>query len=153
MTIHRYPKTDYPKFEISSDNKILLNICDSYEYNVTDSNEFWSNYYLKIKKDFNEYKPYKLGNVHYTEIFSYHIVCNMICVEWPKTFYNLKPFKLNYFKKCCHKCYDYMKKNDFKIIYTPVFGSKILEGNWIDILSTMNQIFLDCEMYIFYNIE
>lgn len=151
--IHRYPKTDYRNFEINPDNKILLNICDSIEYNVTDSNEFWSNYYSKIQKDFNEHKPFKLGDVHYTKIFSYHIVCNMICVEWPKTFYNIKPFKINYFKKCCKKCSEYMKENNIHLIYTPVLGSKILEGNWKDILSILNTEFKDSELYIFYNIE
>ena len=153
MIIHRYPKTDYLKFENSSENKILLNICDDSDYNVTDSNLFWSNYYTKIEKDFKKQPFKKIGDVFYTEILSYQIVCNMICVDWTKTYYNLKTFKLKYFQKCCYKCYDYMKNHDINIIYTPKLGTEILEGNWNEILNTLINVFHDCTLYLFYTIE
>ena len=142
MKIHYEISTNFSKYEYDTDPKILLNICNTIDYNVTDTNVFYSRFYTKIEKDFKKsnYKN-KFGNIDFCKIFAYHIVCNMFCVEWPKTYYNLIPFKMNYFKKCCLKLKDYIEKNSIKSILSPIFGTEILQGNWKEILLTMNDIF------------
>ena len=151
QNIKMFPYTDFRTFENDTEHpRVLLNICDAHSYDVTDSNQFYNTFYLKPKKDFNSQTGLKLGDVFYTEIFSYHIICNMVCVKWPKTEINIQPFKLNYFRKCCLKCNDYMSKNNINLIYTPVFGTEILEGNWGQIIQTMCDTFNDSiKMYIF----
>lgn len=146
MNVKYLSETDFRSFEASTDKKILLNICSDSEYGVTDSNIFWARYYTKPAKEF---RKQRVGNIFFTNIFSYHLICNMVCVKWPKSFYNMKPFKLNSFNDCCKKCNDFMKKNDFNTIFTPVFGTEILEGNWTEILQTMNNNFKDMFLYIF----
>lgn len=149
MRITKIPCTDFLKYENTHNSKILLNICNHNTYGITDSNTFYSRFYTKIESDFKKQNDLKFGHNFYTEIFSYEIICNMICVKWPKTQYNIKPFNLNYFKSCCKQCSDYMLKNNIEDIYTPVFGTEILEGRWNEILETLNTYFPSKNLFLF----
>ncbi len=142
MKIRHEISTNFKKYEYDTNPKILLNICNTIDYNVTDTNTFYSRFYTKIEKEFRDPKnPNKFGNINFCKIFSYHIVCNMFCVEWPKSYYNMIPFKINYFKKCCLKLNDYIIENSIGTILSPIFGTEILQGNWKDILNIMGDIF------------
>ena len=134
--------SNFKNYEYVTEPKVLINICDADEYDVTDSNEFYNRFYAKTKDDFNNpaYK-HKLGSNAYINIYSYHIICNMFCVVWPKTQLNIKPFKYPFFKACCRNLKDYMLKNNIKNIISPPFGLEILEGKWKDIFIIMNGIF------------
>lgn len=125
--------------ESTCNKKVLLNICDYAVYGLTDSNQFYRNYYVDQINDYNN-NPHPLGSVIYTKLLSYHILANMSCVVLPKTVYNLNPFKIEYFKKCCDNLINYIKENNIEEIHTPVFGTKILEGDWSEILSVLNDV-------------
>lgn len=148
MKIRYIPKSDYVKYESSIDRKICLDICDKTTYGDTDSNFFYKLHYLNLDDKYNQTSK-KFGMNIYKEIFSYQILCQMICVELPKTYYNIKPFKLNHFKTCCIKCKKYMIDCDIHIIYTPVFATEILEGNWKDIINVMSDVFTNDIINIF----
>ena len=151
MKIQNEISTNFKKYEYDTNLKILLNICNTIDYNVTDTNVFYSRFYTKIEKEFNESKiDHKFGNISFCKIFTYHVICNMFCVEWPKSYYNITPFKINYFKKCCLKLNNYIIQNDIKTILSPIFGTEILQGNWKDILKTMNDIFPSDLQYIIF---
>lgn len=149
MKLTYLPKTNFLNYECDITNKICLDICDPNSYGVTDSNEFYNRYYLKHIHNFEREPTHKFGEVFYTTIFSYQKICHMICVEYPKSYYNLKPFKPKYFQKCCNICKLYMKNNDIHVIYTPIFGTEILEGSWKEILDIMCNIFIDDKIFIF----
>lgn len=151
MQIQHEISTNFKKYEYDTNYKVLLNICNTIDYNVTDSNVFYSRFYNKIENEFKEsnYK-HKFGDINFCNIFTYHIVCNMFCVEWPKSYYNMIPFKLNYFEKCCLKLNNFIIKNNIKKILSPIFGSEILQGNWKDIINTMNDIFSKDITYIIF---
>lgn len=125
--------------EATSYRKILLNICDYVTYGLTDSNIFYRNYYIDQVNDYKN-NPHPLGSIIYTKLLSYHIMANMSCVVLPKTNYNLQPFKLDYFKKCCNKLIDYINDNEIEELHTPIFGTKLLEGNWNDIMSVLKNV-------------
>ena len=151
MKIRYEITTNFSKYEYDTNPKILLNICNTIDYNVTDSNIFYSRFYTKIEKEFRKsnYKN-KFGNIDFCKIFSYHIVCNMFCVDWPKSTYNMIPFKLKYFKDCCLKLNNYIKENNIELILSPFFGTEILQGNWKDIITTMENIFPENLKYIIF---
>jgi hypothetical protein len=149
MKLTYLPKSDFLKYESDTNSKICLDICDKFSYDVTDSNTFYNLYYTKHRENFIKQSTPSYGDVLYTPIFSYQIICHMICVEYPKTYYNMKPFKPQLFKKCCLKCKKYMNENDIHIIYTPIFGTEILEGDWKEILNIMNTIFTNDNILTF----
>jgi hypothetical protein len=149
MKLTYLPKSDFLNYESDTINKICLDICDKYSYNSTDSNNFYSLYYTQPYQSFKKEPTHKYGEVFYTTIFSYQIICHMICVEYPKTYYNIKPFKPHIFKKCCLECKKYMDNNDIHTIYSPIFATEILEGNWKEILDIMNNIFINDNIFIF----
>jgi len=145
-------KSEFLSRESVTEEKVMLNICDKYDYGVTDANQFYGLYYTKPEQDFKNTptsdKDY--GNIFFTEIFSYHKICNMICVQWPKTQYNIRPFKIDHFRKCLLKLKEYMTKNNIKLVYTPVFAKDIFQGDWGGILTTMNSVFdIDTTVVIF----
>ena len=148
MDIKILSMTDFKNFETSVEYKLLLNICSEYEW-ITDSNMFWDRYYKKPKEDFYKHKEKFLGNVFYTKIFSYHVIAHMVCVKWPKTWYNIKPFKIKEFDKCCKKLQKYCKENGFNSLYTPIFAKEIFEGNWNEILGVLAKNFPNKNLYIF----
>lgn len=129
--------------------KVLLNICDVHGYNRTDSNLFYNNYYNSPKTDFLKEKNKYLGKIFFTDIFTYHVICNMICVQLPKTNYNIVPFKYNAFENCCKKLLNYCNRNEIKLILTPVFGSEVLEGNWKEILTILEKYFTDFHLVVY----
>lgn len=134
MSVKYDTVSNFLNYESITDNKILLNICNDSVYGVTDSNEFYSRYYKLEDSFYNNKQKYVFGNNYYHNIFSYHIVCNMICVDWPKSFYNINPFKYNHFTKCIKKLNSYILNNNIKLILTPIFGKEILQGEWSKIM-------------------
>jgi hypothetical protein len=148
MKIQYIPKHEYKSYECTTYKKICLDICDTTVYGETDSNFFYKLYYINLDDIYNKTSK-KLGLNIYKDIFSYQILCQMICVELPKSYYNIKPFKLKYFEKCCKYCKRFMLDNDINTIYTPIFGTEILEGNWKEILDVMNSIFINDSIYVF----
>lgn len=140
MKVIKCNKSDFKSCENTTIKKILINICDYLIYGLTDTNYFYRNWYTNPKNDYDQ-NNHNLGSVFYSKILSYHIIANMVCVELPKTAYNLKPFKMNYFERCCNSLKDFIDSNDIKEIHTPIFGTKILESNWSDILKTMKEVF------------
>jgi len=140
MKLIQLDKSQFKSCENTVTKKILINICDYLIYGLTDTNHFYRNWYVDPKRDY-ESNDHSLGTVIYSKPLSYHIIANMVCVQLPKTSYNLQPFKLNYFKKCCDNLASYIQENDVKEIHAPVFGTKILEGDWKCILSVMREIF------------
>ena len=42
-----------------------------------------------------------------------------------------------------------MDNNDIHTIYSPIFATEILEGNWKEILDIMNNIFINDNIFIF----
>lgn len=149
MKITQEKKKFFRDFESVITNKVLLNICDLHGYDRTDSNLFYDHYYKQPKEDFINEKDKKLGKIFFTNIFSYHIICNMICVELPKTTYNLVPFKYTAFENCCRKLRNYCDNNDIKLILSPVFGSEILEGKWKKITDIIDHHFYDFHLIVF----
>ena len=142
MKINYEITSNFNKYEFITKPKILLNICDKIEYGVTDTNVFYNRFYNKIEKDFsNNISTHKYGGISMCKIFTYHIICDMFCVCWPKSVYNIKPFKPLIFKECCLKLCNYMKLNNIQDILSPIFGTEILEGNWKEILTILNDIF------------
>lgn len=136
--------SQFKECESNTTPKILLNICDYLRYGITDSNEFYRNYYVDPAKDFNKLQldgKIKMGTVFYSTPLSYHIIANIVCVELPKTTYNLIPFKLKWFLRGCERISKYCIKHNVKEIHTPVFGTDILEGDWSKIYSGMSKIF------------
>ena len=151
MKIHYEIVSNFNNYEYDTNSKILLNICNTIEYGVTDTNSFYSRFYNKIEKEFKQHTIlHKFGNISFCPIFTYHIICNMFCVEWPKNTYNITPFKIKYFKNCCLKLNDYIEKNNINTIMSPIFGTEILQGNWKDILALMNDIFNDDINYVIF---
>ena len=148
MNVKILSMTDFKNFETSCEYKLLLNICTDTEW-VTDSNMFWDRFYTKPKEDFIKHKNKKLGDVFYSKIFSYHVICNMVCVKWPKSWYNIKPFKIKTFDICCSKTIKYCKENGFNSIYTPIFAKEIFEGKWNEILGVLEKNFPNKNLYIF----
>ena len=147
-------KVTYDKKEFFKDSesittpKVLLNVCDPYQYNITDSNIFYSNYYTtpeKVWKSGNR----NMGSISIDKIFSYHIICNMICIDLPKTQWNLVPFKYKYFELCCKKLKEYCDSNDIKLIASPIFGTEVIEGNWKKIISILNSHFPNFHLLIY----
>lgn len=149
MKLTYLPKSDFLKYECDTTYKICLDICDKFTYDVTDSNLFYNLHYINHRNNFISHSTPEYGDVIYTTIFSYQIICHMICVKYPKTYYNIKPFKPHLFKKCCLKCKEYMNENDIHMIYAPLFGTEILEGNWKEILNIMDTIFINDSIYVF----
>ena len=138
--------SQFKECESNTTPKILLNICDYLRYGITDSNEFYRNYYVDPAKDFNRLQlegKIKLGSVFYSTPLSYHIIANIVCVELPKTPYNLIPFKLKWFLSGCKRVLNYSIKHEIKEIHTPVFATDILEGDWGKIYAGMAKIFRD----------
>jgi len=149
MKIQYEITSNFNKYEYDINTKILLNICNTTDYGVTDTNVFYARFYNKIEKEFIKHTyNNKFGNISFCNIFTYHIVCNMFCVDWPKTIYNLTPFKINCFKTCCLKLAEYMSSNKIDYILSPVFGTEILQGDWREIISVMNDIFPENTKYI-----
>ena len=140
MKIEKLNKSSFKCCENITNKKLLLNICDYLNYWLTDSNDFYRNLYVEPQKDYYE-NNHNLGDVFYSYPLSYHIIANLVCVQLPKTTFNLIPFKYKPFKTCCIKVLEYVKNNDIKEIHTPIFGTKILEGKWGDILLIMKDIF------------
>lgn len=140
MKLLKLEKSKFRTCEDTTIKKVLLNICDYLIYGLTDTNYFYRNWYIDPKCDF-KVKDHTLGSVFYSKVLSYHIIANMVCVKMPKTTYNLNPFKLNWFKKCCNSLKEYIIANDIKEIHTPIFGTKILEGDWQSILQVMKETF------------
>lgn len=149
MKIIQDKKEFFKESESIIENKILLNICDKNKYGLTDSNEFYKSYYKQPEIDFINKKNKHLGSVFYSKIFSYHIICNILCVELPKTPYNIVPFKYNIFEICCQKLKNYCDSNNIHFLVTPVFGKNILEGNWKVIMSILSNYFQDCKLLIY----
>lgn len=151
MKIHYDIVSNFSKYECDTNTKILLNICNTTEYGVTDTNFFYSRFYNKIEKEFKKHTFYnKFGDITFCPIFTYHIVCNMFCVQWPKNIYNMIPFKIKCFESCCLKLREKLLKDNINTLLSPVFGTEILQGNWKDILATMNEIFDDNITYIIF---
>lgn len=140
MKIEKLSRSIFKQCENSTSKKLLLNICDYLNYGLTDSNDFYKNLYVEPQKDYYE-NNHNLGDVFYSTPLSYHIIANMVCVQLPKTTYNIIPFKMKWFKRCCNSVIEYINNNEIKEIHTPIFGTKILEGKWIDILSIMKETF------------
>lgn len=130
-------------------NKILLNICDYINYGLTDTNQFYRNYYSRPKDDYENYKsklstPYiKSGTVIYSRLFSYFTIANIVCVRFPKTSYNLIPFDYEGFKNALFNVKQYVSEHEIKELHSIVFGTKTIEGNWSKIIDIMNDIFKD----------
>lgn len=133
--------------EMITTPKILLNVCDPYYY-ITDSNLFYRNYYISPEQVWRK-SDRKMGNVSYDSIFSYHTICNMICVDLPKTQWNLVPFKYNQFAACCNKLKKYCETNNIKLLISPIFGTEVIEGNWKQILSILSDKFPDFKLVIY----
>lgn len=143
MKVQFFNRSDFLILESDARNKILIDICDRYQYGVTETNQLYSQYYTKPAKNFRNTPSSlkKYGDIFFTEITSYQILCHMICVDWPKSITNMMPFKINYFRKCCRKLNEYCKNNNIKLLNCTIFGIDILEGSWTEILQTMNDIF------------
>lgn len=149
-------KTKFKECEIDTIPKILLNICDLYNYGYTDSNIFYRNLYSDPEKDyFNITKDgyLKLGDVFYSKILSYLIMANIVCVEFPKTTYNLIPFKYKSFKKAVEAIIHYIKNHEIKEVHTPIFANRICEGDWSKIIEILKEeldkVSYDVSLYIY----
>lgn len=151
MEIVHKLKSTFLECEATTIPKVLLNPCDYLVYGITDSNYFYRNYYADPANDYVKYNRGHFGTNIYSRVQSYHIIANMICIKLPKSICNMKPFKMKAFTKCCYNLKDFSIKNEIKEIHTPVFGTKILEGNWQEILNIMQQIFNETieRMYIY----
>lgn len=155
MIIESKSKSEFKQCENSTTKKVLLNICDYLNYGLTDSNDFYRNWYVNQVRDYDKLKlegKIKLGTVFYSTPLSYHIIANLVCVRLPKTEYNLIPFDYEAFKNCCRSLREYIVSNEIKEIHTPVFGSKILEGNWSKIQEILKDIMIgipDLKMFVY----
>ena len=149
-------KTKFKECEIDTIPKILLNICDLYNYGYTDSNIFYRNLYSDPEKDyFNITKDgyLKLGDVFYSKILSYLIMANIVCVEFPKTTYNLIPFKYKSFKKAVEAIIHYIENHEIKEVHTPIFANRICEGDWSKIIEILKEeldkVSYDVSLYVY----
>lgn len=148
MKIEKKQKTHFKECENTTIPKILLNICDVVSYGRTDSNEFYRNWYTKPQKSFNILNNeglIKLGYYWFDYELSYHIIANLVCVELPKTTYNIIPFKYKPFRTALYGVKKFIKENQIQEIHTPIFGTKIIEGDWIKILKIIKEVFEDSE--------
>jgi len=133
MQVNTVSRFDFKKCENSTTKKVLLNICDHLKYGITDSNVFYRNRYVNPQRDFTDYQKQgliKLGFVYYSKILSYHILANIVCAELPKAINNLVPFKYEAFIRGCNNLNSFIEKYEIEEIHTPIFGTKILEGDW-----------------------
>lgn len=156
MKIVKKSKTVFKECENTTIKKILLNICDVVSYGRTDSNEFYRNWYTKPQKSFNILNNeglIKLGYYWFDHELSYHIIANLVCVELPKTTYNIIPFKYKPFRTALHGVKKFIKENDVIEIHTPIFGTKIIEGDWLRILGIIKETFEDIENLSIYIYE
>lgn len=149
MKITHEKKKFFRETESVVSKKVLLNVCDLHGYHRTDSNHFYASYYKQPEIDFKNEKDKHLGKIFFSKIFTYHIMCNMICIRLPKTPYNLVPFRYRAFESCCKKLKHYCDENEIKLILTPVFGREILEGNWKTILSILEKYFPDFHLVVY----
>lgn len=148
MNIIKKQKSHFKECENTVISKILLNICDYLKYGLTDTNSFYKNLYVNPERDYNRLQSeskIRLGSCFFSSPLSYHIIANLVCVEFPKTTYNLIPFKYKSFKTSLLTVREYIIKKDIKEIHTPIFGTKIIEGDWNRILSIIKDIFGDIE--------
>lgn len=150
------PKSKFKECEVNTTPKLLLNICDLYNYGFTDSNIFYRNLYADPEKDFYKItidRYFELGDIFYTKILSYLRMANIICVEFPKTSYNLIPFKYKPFKKAVEASINYIENNEIKEIHTPIFANRICEGDWSKILEILkeelNKVSYDIVLYVY----
>lgn len=135
-------KTKFKECEIDTTPKLLLNICDLYSYGFTDSNIFYRNLYSDPEKDYSKMtisSYFELGDVFYSKILSYLIMANIVCVEFPKTTYNLIPFKYKSFKKAAETIIQYIEKHEIKEVHTPIFANRICEGDWSKIIEILKE--------------
>lgn len=151
MKIVHKKKKEFKDCEFTATKKVLINICDYLIYGLTDSNSFYRNLYVDPPRDY-ENSNHKLGDVIYSHPLSYHTIANIVCVALPKTSYNIIPFRYNSFKTALNRLKGYIKNNDIHEIHTPIFGTKIIEGDWNKIMKIFQEVFdnlNDITLYIY----
>ena len=144
MKIVKKQKTHFKECENTTTPKILLNICDYVKYGLTDTNEFYRNWYVNPERDYNklqENSKIKLGDCFFSTPLSYHTIANLVCVKLPKTSYNIIPFKYESFKTSLLIVKEYIDRKEIKEIHTPIFGTKIIEGSWLKIMNIIKYTF------------
>lgn len=149
MKVAHSKKEFFKDCELITSKKVLLDVCDLYYYGITDSNLFYQNYYTGMDKSFKQINPRKFGSIGFTDIFSYHQICHMICVDLPKTQYNIVPFHYDAFNICCKHLKEYCDKNEVNTLITPVFGKETIEGDWKEILNILKDNFPTHKLIIY----
>lgn len=148
MNIIKAHITHFVDCESTVTPKILLNICDYLRYGQTDTNRLYKKFYVHPERDYDRLQmegKISLGSCFFSKPLSYHIIANLVCVKFPKTTYNLIPFKYKSFTTSLLAVKDYFIKMNMKEIHTPIFGTKIIEGDWTRILSIIKDVFGELE--------